>query len=50
MANKNTKGERLETYSVVGLVTAMSVGGFAVGIGGDNGGEGQKNQSDLKLE
>ena len=42
------------TCSIVGLVTTMSVvvsvsvGGFAVGVGGDDGGEGQKNQSDLR--
>ena len=37
------------TYGVVGLVTAIttSVTGLAIRISGDNGSEGQNNQSDL---
>ena len=40
------------THSVVGLVTAIttSVTGLAVRISGDDGSEGQNNQSNLQLK
>jgi len=39
---------RRRTYVVVGLVTAIT--SMAVGIGSDNSGESQKNQSDLEFK